>query len=54
MLILDRWQTVCQFDSLAIIVDFLGADVTPQKLLLRTDFPLNMGQLLIWATNVAD
>uniref|UniRef100_A0A672NLL4 Peptidase A2 domain-containing protein n=1 Tax=Sinocyclocheilus grahami TaxID=75366 RepID=A0A672NLL4_SINGR len=38
MSILGRWQTVCQFDSLAVIVEFLVADVTPQELLLGTDF----------------
>uniref|UniRef100_A0A673HHN6 Peptidase A2 domain-containing protein n=1 Tax=Sinocyclocheilus rhinocerous TaxID=307959 RepID=A0A673HHN6_9TELE len=46
MSILGRWQTVCQFDSLAVIVEFLVADVTPQELLLGTDFLSKFGEVI--------
>uniref|UniRef100_A0A672T9I1 Peptidase A2 domain-containing protein n=1 Tax=Sinocyclocheilus grahami TaxID=75366 RepID=A0A672T9I1_SINGR len=46
MSILGRWQTVCQFDSLAVIVEFLVADVTPQELLLGTDFLSKFGAVI--------
>lgn len=36
--ILGKWQTVCQFDSLALIADFLVADVPSQDILLGFDF----------------
>uniref|UniRef100_A0A8C1LF44 Peptidase A2 domain-containing protein n=2 Tax=Cyprinus carpio TaxID=7962 RepID=A0A8C1LF44_CYPCA len=46
MSILGRWQTVCQFDSLAVIAEFLVADVTPQELLLGTDFLSKFGAVI--------
>lgn len=46
MSILGRWQTVCQFESLAVIVEFLVADVTPQELLLGTDFLSKFGAVI--------
>lgn len=46
MTILGRWQTVCQFDSLAVIAEFLVADVTPQELLLGTDFLVKFGAVI--------
>lgn len=46
MPILGRWQTVCQFDSLAVIAEFLVADVTPQELLLGTDFLSKFGAVI--------
>ncbi|XP_059421576.1 uncharacterized protein LOC132156662 [Carassius carassius] len=36
--ILGKWQTVCQFDSLALITEFLVADVPSQDILLGFDF----------------
>ncbi len=46
MSILGRWQTVCQFDSLAVIAEFLVADVTPQELLLGIDFRSKFGAVI--------
>lgn len=36
--IMGKWQTVCQFDSLALIAEFLVADVPSQDILLGFDF----------------
>uniref|UniRef100_A0A8C2G0P5 Peptidase A2 domain-containing protein n=1 Tax=Cyprinus carpio TaxID=7962 RepID=A0A8C2G0P5_CYPCA len=38
MRILGKWQTVCQFDPLALIAEFLVADVPSQDILLGFDF----------------
>lgn len=53
MLILGRWRTVCQFDSLAVIAEFLVADVTPQELLLGTDFLSKFAAVTDLGENVA-
>lgn len=36
--VLGRWQTVCQFDQLALVAEFLVADVPSQEILLGFDF----------------
>ncbi|XP_039509629.1 uncharacterized protein LOC120464304 [Pimephales promelas] len=46
MLILGRWQTVCQFDSLTLITEFLVADLEPQEILLGSDFLLKYGAII--------
>lgn len=46
MLILGRWQTVCQFDSLTVITEFLVADLEPQEILLGSDFLLKYGVII--------
>lgn len=46
MPILGRWQTVCQFDSLTVIIEFLVADLEPQEILLGSDFLLKYGVII--------
>lgn len=36
--ILGKWHTVCQFDSLGLVAEFLVAFVPPQEILLGFDF----------------
>uniref|UniRef100_A0A668B003 Peptidase A2 domain-containing protein n=1 Tax=Myripristis murdjan TaxID=586833 RepID=A0A668B003_9TELE len=38
MQILGGWQTVCQFDSLALVADFLVSDIPSEEILLGFDF----------------
>uniref|UniRef100_A0A8C1ND16 Peptidase A2 domain-containing protein n=1 Tax=Cyprinus carpio TaxID=7962 RepID=A0A8C1ND16_CYPCA len=44
--ILGKWQTVCQFDSLALIAEFLVADVPSQDILLGFDFLSKYGVIV--------
>ncbi|XP_039528765.1 uncharacterized protein LOC120479953 [Pimephales promelas] len=44
--ILGKWQTVCQFDTLALIVEFLVADVPSQDILLGFDFLSKYGAVV--------
>ena len=46
MVILGKWQTVCQLDSLALVAEFLVADVPAQEILLGFDFLTKYGALL--------
>lgn len=41
--ILGRWHTVCQFETLALITEFLVADVPSEEILLGFDFLLKYG-----------
>lgn len=38
MHVLDCWQTVCQFDSLALVARFLVSDIPSEEILLGFDF----------------
>lgn len=49
--ILGKWQTVCQFDSLALVVEFLVADVPSQDILLGFDFLSKYGVVLDFGKN---
>uniref|UniRef100_A0A8C5BZ39 Peptidase A2 domain-containing protein n=1 Tax=Gadus morhua TaxID=8049 RepID=A0A8C5BZ39_GADMO len=44
--ILGKWQTVCQFDSLALIAEFLVADVPSQDILWGFDFLSKYGVVI--------
>lgn len=46
MRIMGRWQTVCQFDSLAVIGEFLVADVNFPDILLGYDFLSKYGAVI--------
>lgn len=46
MQILGRWQIVCQFDSLAVVAEFLVAKLEPQEILLSADFLLKFGAVI--------
>lgn len=46
MEIFGRWQTVCEFDNLALITDFLVADIAPEEGLLGTDFLCKFGAVI--------
>ena len=49
--ILGKWQTVCQFDSLALVAEFLVADVPSQEVLLGFDFLHKYGAVVDFAKN---
>lgn len=38
MEVVGRWTTICQFDSLAVVTDFVVADISPGEVLLVSDF----------------
>lgn len=38
MEVVGRWTTTCQFDSLAVVADFVVADINPGEVLLGSDF----------------
>lgn len=46
MVILGKWQTVCQLESLALVAEFLVADVPSQEILLGFDFLCKYGVVL--------
>ena len=46
MVILRKWQTVCQLDVLALVAGFLVADVPSQEILLGFDFLCKYGVVL--------
>lgn len=41
--LLGKWHTVCQFGSLALVTEFLVADVPAQEILLGVDFLCKYG-----------
>lgn len=45
MCVVGRWQTICQFDSLALVVEFLVAEVSTE-ILLGIDFLSKYGAVL--------
>ncbi|XP_063063732.1 basic salivary proline-rich protein 2-like isoform X2 [Engraulis encrasicolus] len=49
--ILGKWQTICQFDSLALITEFLVADVPSQDILLGFDFLNKHGVMVDFGKN---
>ena len=46
MHILGSWQTVCQFDSLALVADFLVSDIPSNEVLLGFDFLAKYGAIV--------
>lgn len=46
MEVLGGWQTVCQFDSLALVADFLVSDVPSEEILLGFDFLSRYGAVV--------
>ena len=46
MCVVGRWHTVCQFDSLALIIDFLVADVPIPDILLGSDVLTKYGAVI--------
>lgn len=46
MCVVGRWQTVCQFDSLALVTEFLVADVPTPDVLLGSDFLSKFGAVV--------
>lgn len=46
MEIMGCWQTVCQFESLCLVTEFLVANITPQDVLLGSDFLLKFGAVI--------
>ena len=46
MSVVGRWQTICQFDTLALIVEFLVADVPSPDILLGYDFLSKYGSVI--------
>uniref|UniRef100_A0A673M4B7 Peptidase A2 domain-containing protein n=1 Tax=Sinocyclocheilus rhinocerous TaxID=307959 RepID=A0A673M4B7_9TELE len=46
MYILGHWQTICQFGSLALINEFLVADISTPDILLGMDFLLKYGVII--------
>uniref|UniRef100_A0A8C2ES37 Peptidase A2 domain-containing protein n=1 Tax=Cyprinus carpio TaxID=7962 RepID=A0A8C2ES37_CYPCA len=41
-----QWTTICQFDSLAVVMDFVVADINPGEVLLGSDFLVKFGAKL--------
>lgn len=46
MQILGGWQAVCQFDSLAVVADFLVSDIPSKEILLDFDFLSRCGAVV--------
>ncbi|KAJ7983496.1 hypothetical protein DPEC_G00377640 [Dallia pectoralis] len=46
MEVIGRWQTTCQFDSLAVVAEFLVAEIPSQEVLLGTDFLARFGAVI--------
>lgn len=46
MCIIGQWQTVIQFDSLALVAEFLIADVPTFNVLLGSDFLSTFGAVI--------
>lgn len=44
--VMGRWTTICQFDALAVVTDFVVADISPGEVLLGNDFLLKFGTKL--------
>ena len=44
--VIGRWQTICQFDTLALIAEFLVADVPSPDILLGYDFLSKYGSII--------
>lgn len=52
MCISGVWQTVCQFDSLALVTEFLVADVPSCDILLGLDFLSKYGAVIDYKDRV--
>ncbi|KAJ8016328.1 hypothetical protein DPEC_G00006050 [Dallia pectoralis] len=46
MEVIGRWQTTCQFDSLAVVAEFLVVEIPSQEVLLGTDFLARFGAVI--------
>lgn len=44
--VVGRWQTVCQFEALALVAEFLVADIPSQDILLGFDFLSKYGAVI--------